>query len=106
LFPFVLTWYVNQLLNYGVNSVIPKPICIILPLRPLPNAVLDWLEAFDDPYDAFCKRGGLFFPFVLTWCVNQLHNYGVILVILQPIGIILSLSPLVYFNLRLVGSLG
>jgi hypothetical protein len=74
----LLTWCVNQLHNYGVNLVIS----IILPLRPLINLILDYLEAFDDPLEVFCKRGGVFFPFMLTWCVNQLLNYGVDSVIL------------------------
>jgi hypothetical protein len=74
------------------------PLCANL-VRFLLNSILDLLKAFDDPLEAFCNRGGVFFPFVLAWCVNRLHNYGVNLVILQPICIILPLSPPVHLIL-------
>jgi hypothetical protein len=48
----------------------------------------------------------LFIPVGLTWCVNLLHNYGVNLVILQPICVFLSLSPLLNSILDFLEALG
>ena len=47
------------------------------------------------PLKDVLQKRRLLFPFVLTWCVNRLHNYGVNPVILEPICIFLSVSPLV-----------
>ncbi len=94
-FSYQLARYLNQFWNYVVNQTFLQPIFFILPVIPLVNSMLEWLESCCVAQKPISKDATASFPFGLTRYVNRIWNHGVNLVILQPICILLQLSPLV-----------